>query len=118
MYRYTSFEVLRDLSEKGIHLCGTIKANRNGLPRDGYIKSKDKAARGSFAIQEAMLELPNGKTKDVFLYSWQDKKPVLVLSTFQTGIDIVKRNTKNKRTGEFEVQHIERPQVIGTYLKI
>ena len=65
MYRYTSFEVLRDFSDKGINLCGTLKADRRGLPKDGYIKSKDKAARGSFAIQEAMLEWPNGKTKDV-----------------------------------------------------
>ena len=70
------------LTQLGIHVVGTVKTNRAGLPADGKFPYKGPLVRprGTVAVKKAQV----GPHTDqiVYLTAWQDSKPVHILSTF------------------------------------
>ena len=70
---YSSPTLFTDLRQRGILACGTVRANRKGLPSD--FKGKKKMARGEFSVAQ----------KETLICSvWQDTKVVQTLSSFHS----------------------------------
>lgn len=98
---YTSVELAEALYEKRIHLTGTVKRNRKGLPED--VKKKKKLKKGEI----------NAFRKDnkLSVIQWQDKREVLMLSSlYDNSTEEVRRTAKG---GVEEV--IKKPTVICRY---
>ena len=69
---YTSVALLSDLRVRGILACGTVRANRKGLPA-ALLPKNVKLQRGEFRRAQ----------KDELSYAiWMDTKPVVTLSNF------------------------------------
>ena len=76
---YSSPALFHDLLEEGFEACGTLRSNRKGIPYD---------------VKTAQLR--KGETKfskdDCFIFmKWQDKRDVLMMSTFHDDTFIEKR---------------------------
>lgn len=111
---YTSIEVALHLLEIGIHVLGTIKTNRKGIPKEAVLKKTGpKKARGFYHCFSAIVRNSTPQ-KRIFFHGWQDSKPVHVLSTFQLPLEECVRKTFNDRGG-FERIKIARPGVISLY---
>ena len=69
---YTSPDLLMDLHVRGVMACGTVRANRRGLPKD-LLPNKINLNKHEFKIAQ----------KDNLTFTvWKDTKPVCVLSNF------------------------------------
>lgn len=118
---YTSAQSLVYLRGKGIHYTGTIKkgrlavetATRHGFPSTATFKpmrGQPKRARADCMIHSTTVE---GQT--AYVTSWQDKKPVLLLSSYRpSGGDCMR---KVKVAGVWSQQRFFRPNVIDHYNK-
>ena len=95
---------------RGIHGVGTTKAMTRGLPTNFIIPKTGKIPRGTFSTASAVV--PGGT---LYFTSWQDSKPVHILSTFPTSIVEVNRNAKDKKTGAYAPQQLKQPTVVKTY---
>ena len=82
---YTSPTLLRDLLVRGIFACGTIRANRKGLPVP-MLQKNVHLERHEFKVAQF---------DDLTCAIWRDTKPVLTLSNFHDLTDVgqVKRRT-------------------------
>jgi hypothetical protein len=93
---YTSIELALGLLVFGmVYLCGTIKANRKGIPKEGLFPKtgRDMKARGYMQSYRATHE-----GKKMRLVAWQDNKPVHMLSTLPSIFRCeVFRNVKENR---------------------
>ncbi|XP_047670605.1 piggyBac transposable element-derived protein 4-like [Tachysurus fulvidraco] len=104
---YTSPNLFRDLLEKKIWACGTIRGQRIGFPKDrqgGLVRS---SARGTIRwIREGPM---------VFV-QWRDTKDVLMCSTFHAahGEDSVRRRIKGA-DGQWSVQDVPIPPAMKDY---
>uniref|UniRef100_A0A1B6HG03 Uncharacterized protein n=1 Tax=Homalodisca liturata TaxID=320908 RepID=A0A1B6HG03_9HEMI len=67
---YTSVQLANSLLSRQTHLCGTLRRNRKGIPKD---LTKEKIQKGE------MICLENDE--GVLITKWQDKREVLMLST-------------------------------------
>lgn len=109
---YTSIGSIKFCLGSGNHSIGTVKTNKKGLckatifPKTG----RGKQPRGA-AIQMAKEIIPNQK---VYQLSWQDNKPVHLLSTLPSYEGQVLRNSINKN-GTFEKINIYRPSIVDHY---
>lgn len=108
---FTSFSLLKNLAEKNIFACGTVRSNSKGLPdfmRNNKSNQKiDKSMkRGEFQF----------KAKNrIAAVKWMDKKPVRFLSTAHSP-----RNVSNvrRRVGKGSRAEIGCPKVVEEYNKI
>ena len=105
---YTSVEVVKYCLALGIHVVGTVRVNRKGLPRQGIFSTKKNAqARGSM---QCFVK------DDIYFTAWQDNKPVHLLSTWPPLRERVRRNDIDPQGRHVSLQ-IDRPSVIGVYNK-
>jgi hypothetical protein len=111
---YTSIEVATYLASKGIHLVGTVKTNRKGLPKRAILKKtgSDKKDRGFYHVFRAQFL----EKRDWYIYfhAWMDSKPVSLLSTFQVSTQMCFRKTYDWRD-RFIHLPIPRPGIIAIY---
>ena len=96
---YTSIKLALHLKERGIYLVGTIKANREGLPKDMIIKKTGPTskARGYLHSSEGWFKDSKGMNHELFFTAWQDNKPVHMLSTFENYHSKVSRVQKDAK---------------------
>lgn len=111
---YTSLPLVVMLAGWGIHLVGTVRVNRAGLPEEGIFKKvgRDKKKWGDMKCMKKTLL--NGWP--CYFTSWMDSKPVHVLHTISSYRDVVPRLIKNAQgffTGEKE--EIPQPTIISDY---
>ena len=104
------------LLSKGIETMGTIKTNRDGLPRDGIFPKTGRGVkqRGFCECREKLVDVPNRPPHKVYFTSWMDSKPVHMLSSYQPMAQECVRNTRN-RAGEYVPMVLPRPSVIEEY---
>ena len=87
---YTSFQSSEICAQRGIHIVGTIKANRKGLP--GQPK-RPKMVRGQSVTKKATFG-----GRDIYFTIWQDRKPVRILHSIKTYRGKCRRQVKDNRT--------------------
>jgi len=99
---YTSLAILFWLGVKKIHMNGTIKVNRKGLPKEFIYKKTGKAKKeqGSmslvYAVKEGII---------AYFTSWMDSKPVHLLCSYLTYKGECERVIKEKK----KKKHTQRP---------
>jgi hypothetical protein len=117
---YTSAHSLSYFRGKGVHCAGTIKkgrlgvatSTRPGFPAAGIFKAArgaPKRPRGDCMIHET--KLTDGT--DAFVTTWQDKKSVLLLSSYRPMAGDCVRKIKVGRT--WTRQRFFRPNVVAHY---
>jgi len=117
---YTSAHSLSYFRGKGVHCAGTIKkgrlgvatSTRPGFPAAGIFKAArgaPKRPRGDCMIHET--KLIDGT--DAFVTTWQDKKSVLLLSSYRPMAGDCVRKIKVGRT--WTRQRFFRPNVVAHY---
>ncbi|XP_008189097.2 piggyBac transposable element-derived protein 4-like, partial [Acyrthosiphon pisum] len=83
---FTSLELMEELLQDGIYACGTVRANRKGLPKiqiqDKKLKKGDSEGRVS--------------TTGVSWLKWRDNRCIQLLSNFHNPDDISSCTRKNK----------------------
>ena len=96
---YTSIKLALHLKERGIFLVGTIKANREGLPKDQIIKKTGPTSknRGFLQASQGVFHDTSGVSHDLYFTAWQDNKPVHMLSTFANYHSKVSRVQKDQK---------------------
>jgi len=112
---YTSLSILLWLGLKGIHMNGTVKVNRKGLPKEHVFKKtgKNKKVQGDMNMVES--------TKDgikAYFISWQDSKPVHLLCSylsFQAPVKRVIKQEKGRPKPEFGTMLVAQPAIIKQY---
>jgi len=105
---YTSVPLARSLLQRGIHVVGTIKTNRTGLPTAGKMKD-GKQVRGTMKVMTTSL--PEGG--NLYFSAWQDSKPVHILSSFEPVVAETSR--RGKVNGRFTRVDLPMPSVIPIY---
>nr|XP_055037131.1 piggyBac transposable element-derived protein 4-like [Misgurnus anguillicaudatus] len=106
---YTSPLLFRDLLQKGIWACGTIRSNRVGFPQATDNRLPRNAPRGSMRwIRDDKL----------LFVEWKDTREVLMCSSFHSanGDCKVQRRIKTG-AGEWMVQNIPIPTAVVDYNK-
>nr|XP_055068370.1 piggyBac transposable element-derived protein 4-like [Misgurnus anguillicaudatus] len=106
---YTSPLLFRDLLQKGIWACGTIRSNRVGFPQATDNRLPRNAPRGSIRwIRDDKL----------LFVEWKDTREVLMCSSFHSanGDCKVQRRIKTG-AGEWMVQNIPIPTAVVDYNK-
>ncbi|XP_034712874.1 piggyBac transposable element-derived protein 4 [Etheostoma cragini] len=106
---HTSPELFRDLLQKKIWACGTIRHHQSGFPRDRPGGLDRRAPRGAIRwIREGPV---------VFI-QWRDTRDVLMCSTIHAahGEDTVQRRIKGA-DGQWSVQDLSIPPAIKDYNK-
>jgi hypothetical protein len=101
------------LTQLGIHVVGTVKTNRAGLPADGKFPYKGPLVRprGTVAIKKAQV----GPHADqiVYLTAWQDSKPVHILSTFPPYAATTSRRASVN--GRYARVDLPMPSIVAVY---
>jgi hypothetical protein len=113
---YSSAHSLAYFRRKGVHCAGTIKKGRLGVrfPAAAIFKAGrgvHKRARGDCMIHETAL----ADGTPAFVTSWQDKKSVLLLSSYRPMAGECVRKLKVGRT--WTRQRFFRPNVVAHYNK-
>ncbi|XP_045455647.1 piggyBac transposable element-derived protein 4-like [Melitaea cinxia] len=97
---YTSLGLAEDLLKKKTELCGTIRINRRGLPKN-VISTKLKRGQCIGKMNK------NG----VKIIKWHDKRTVTMITTCKNHVAAVKEIGQKKRNGE----RIYKPECISLY---
>jgi len=82
---YTSIPQLLLLLSWGIHLIGTIRTNKAGLPKKGILKEKD-GERGNTIVHEKTFEVDKKGSKHkikAWFVGWYDNKVVHLLTSIK-----------------------------------
>ena len=98
---YTSPSLLMKLKEDDIYGCGTVRANRRGMPKD--LKPDKQIKRGDLDFRH---------TNGLYAVKWFDNRHVHLLSTFD-GSEMM--TVKRRKRGEEEKVSIPCPQMIVSY---
>lgn len=99
---YTGTELLSQLVVHGVYACGTIRANRKGLPQ-ALLPKNARLQKHQYKIAQQ---------DDLTFCIWTDTKPVLVLSNFH-GPDII--GSVNRRSGQAVQQRVRVPKMLEDY---
>lgn len=108
---YTSLPVAEHCRSIGVHLNGTIKTNKKGLPKEGIFPKtgRGKKERGTIKVMKAE------RGQNTFYFTaWMDTKPVHMLSTYESFASTVRRT---RLGGAYQRIEIRRPTVIADYNK-
>lgn len=98
---YTGFPLALELLKMNVYLTGTVMKNRQNLPTDVKKLKLKKHEVSSFVHSD-----------DVLVLAWQDKRQVLMLSTYHdASTQTVQQRTKSGP------QDIQKPTVIVNYTK-
>jgi len=101
---YTSTGLLSELKMRGIYACGTVRANRRGLPTQLLPKN----------LKLAKHQYREAQNDDLTFCTWMDTKPVTLLSNFHSPGDT---GFVYRRTGHPEQQPVLVPKVLVDYQK-
>lgn len=98
---YSSPQLFEDLAEVGILACGTVHANRRGLPSDIMNLKAKEMKRGQFRQKGHLAAC-----------TWKDNKHVHVLTSMPTttACSAITRSVKEK--GKWTQKKVQRPSVI------
>jgi hypothetical protein len=109
---FTSCKIAQRLREhRGIEYIGTIRTNRAGVPRAAVFPKTGAGVRERGTIK-AMKNTVNGH--DYYITSWQDNKPVHILSTFRPKRTTVRRMLKGAN-GLWAEANVPCPTTIPVY---
>jgi hypothetical protein len=100
---FTSVELFEKLLSKGFYAVGTTRHNRKHFPKE-LLKEVETCARGEYVWRQ------HGS---MVCFSWMDKKPVNLLSTFN---DPLEKSTIKRRTGK-DLFDVSCPSVVPDYLR-
>lgn len=106
---YTSPTLFRDLLQRKIWACGTLRPNITGCPKTKINALDKKFSRGSIRwIREGSL----------LFVQWRDTRDVLLCSTMHTahGEETVGRRTKDDQ-GRWTIKNVSVPPVVKDYNK-
>ena len=110
---YTSLAVLKFVRDD---LCnnfvGTCKTNKKGIPKDGIFPKVGRGKQQRGACRQ-MMQNSNGKF--AYFISWQDNKPVHILSTIKSGLRECQRRVQNDYNNRWERMAFQQPSIIKTY---
>jgi Transposase IS4 len=110
---YTSFEIAEYLMNKcEVHLIGTIKLIRAGLPRNKIYLDKGPRKKPRGEMQQCKT-IRGGKP--YYFISWMDSRPVHGLSTIPTTKSIVQRKAKAEGSEVFRNISVPRPDAFDWY---
>ena len=109
---YTSFQVAQICTQRGIHVVGTIKANRKGIPP---IKLPGQHRTPKMVRGESVNKKTTFGGRDIYYTLWQDKKPVRILHSIKTYRGHCKRQVKDSRTNAWGRRQYRRPTVVPKY---
>ena len=99
---YMGVELLEALHVRGLLACGTVRANRRGLPAN-LLPRNIRLQRGEFRLAQ----------KDDLMYSvWMDTKPVLILSNYHSP---AARGTVERRNAQGVRGPVVVPKALGDY---
>ncbi|CAG2252725.1 unnamed protein product [Mytilus edulis] len=98
---FTSIPLLQDLLSNGIYGCGTIRQNRKGFPQD--LKNAPRMQTGQFVGRQ---------TDNMVGVVWMDKKPVNVVASNESLIEV---DTTNRRQKDGTNARVTRPRVVTNY---
>ena len=109
---YTSFEAAQICAQRGIHVVGTIKANRKGIPpaKEPGQPKPPKMPRG-----ESVTKKTRFGGQDIYYTLWQDKKPVRILHSIKTYRGQCRRQVKDNTTNQWGRKQYARPTIIPKY---
>lgn len=110
---FSSCKLVQRLQEgKGIGYVGTIRTNRQGFPREAVFPKTGAGvrARGSMKCMKITI---NGM--QYYLTSWQDTKPVHILSTFAPKKVTVRRMIRGGANGQWIRSDVPCPTSVPVY---
>ena len=96
---YTSLEIAEYLMNTyGIHLIGTIKINRLGIPKSKIFpeRGRNKRERGEMIMSKTTID-----GHHYYFRAWMDSRPVHGLSTLPTTKSTVQRKVKERPDAPF-----------------
>lgn len=100
---FTTYNLLKELKERGINACGTVIANRKNLPKlkeDKYLKQGDYDY--------------NISNDGISIVKWKDKRAVHLLSNFH---DPQSTNEVKRRDKDGTFKQIPCPNILADYNK-
>jgi hypothetical protein len=89
---------------------GTIKVNKRGVPKAGVFPKKGRTVKKKGTMK--CMELKHESCSHFFT-SWQDSKPVHILSSFKPYMDVCMRGKETD--GKWAKEPVDRPSNIGVY---
>lgn len=113
---FTSFEQLEVCMRRGIHMVGTVRQKRKGIPFSFKTNhgQRQLRQRGDYTTVKSGYQVSEDIGDDVYYTAWLDRKPVGVLHTFPTALGTCFRMVKTKEDG-WQRQQYDRPTIIPTY---
>jgi len=112
---YTSMAVLKYVRDDLCnHFVGTCKTNKKGIPKDGVFAKVGRGKQKRGACKQ-MMQQQTWDGKLAYFISWQDNKPVHILSTLKSGLRECKRRVQNETNNRWEIVSIPQPSIIKTY---
>jgi hypothetical protein len=108
---YTSIDSMMFVLGTGNHAIGTVRTNKLGLPAAGKFPKTGKGRKDRGTSQQMKATI---NRKDLYFISWQDNKPVHLLSTIPSERDKVHRNS-NDNAGKWQRIENLRPTIIKHY---
>lgn len=93
---YTGMDLMLDLKARRVQACGTVRANRKGLPKNTDLTKKAGLGKHEYRVAQQ---------DDLTFCVWQDTKTVMVLSNYHdpTARGTVRRKANGQRQTEVEV---------------
>ena len=100
---YTSTELFEGLRARGLLACGTVRANRKGLPAQILPRNVGAMQRGEYRVAQK---------NNLVCVVWMDTKPVIALSNYHSPTD---RGTVQRRRAQEGRADVEVPLILEHY---
>eukprot|EP01035_Chromulina_nebulosa_P032202 gene32202-42990_t len=113
---FTSFQQLESCMRRGIHMIGTVRQKRKGIPFSFKTNhgQRQHRERGDFTTVKSVYYISEELSDDVYYTAWLDRKPVGLLHTIPTQLGSCFRMVKTKNDG-WQRQQYERPTIVPIY---
>ena len=110
---YKSIELAKELAKKKLYNTGTLMANRIAKELRWIAKVSRKKERGEFDHHLYQYKDDSGKIENIGLVIWKDRKPVYVLTSecSTVEVDVCIRRSKQG------LLHIDQPISVAQYTK-
>ncbi|KAL7406584.1 hypothetical protein ABVT39_022659 [Epinephelus coioides] len=102
---YSGVELFQDMKSKGLNACGTVRANRKGLPKNKMLTKQTSLGKHEFKVAQK---------DDLTFCVWQDTKAVMVLSNYH---DPTEKGSVKRRKQELNQTEVVVPACLSDYQK-
>lgn len=109
---YTSIGTMKFCIGSGNHSIGTVKTNKKGLCKTSLFPKTGRGKKKRGEMKQMVTKVLD--EKPIYQLSWQDNKPVHLLSTLPSYSGTSTRNA-TKPSGDYEAVSINRPSVVANY---